>query len=162
MKIEKATLREASQIQKLVNGYARKGFLLPRSLPDICESIREFWVAKDGDKVVATGALKIFWKDLAEIRSLAVDEGYRGQGLGRALVYACFKEAMELGVKKVFVLTNSPEYFSHLGFHPVDRKELPQKVWSDCLKCPKFPDCDEVSLMVDLSFLSLDRTSPKN
>jgi amino-acid N-acetyltransferase len=156
LKVEKATLKEVSQIQKLVNSYARKGFLLPRSLPDIYESIREFFVVKDGSEVAAAGALKIFWEDLAEIRSLAVDEKYRGQGLGRELVDACFREAMELGVKKVFVLTNTPEYFSRLGFYSVDRKDLPQKVWSDCLKCPKFPDCDEVPLMIDLDALSLD------
>lgn len=156
MKVEKATLKEVPQIQSLVNCYARKGFLLPRSLLDIYESIRDFFVVKDGNEVVAAGALKIFWEDLAEIRSLAVDEQYRGLGLGRELVYACFREAIELGVKKVFVLTNTPEYFSHLGFLPVDRKELPHKVWSDCLKCPKFPDCDEVPLVIDLDFLSLD------
>ena len=150
MRIEKPTLREVSQIHKLVNSYAREGSLLPRSLPDIYESIREFFVAKEGSKVVATSALKIFWEDLAEIRSLVVDKEYRGQGLGRKLVNACFKEATALGVKKVFVLTNTPEYFSRLGFRLVDKKDLPQKVWTDCLKCPKFPDCDEVPLMIDL------------
>ncbi len=153
MKVEKATLKEVPQIQRLVNRYAQKGFLLPRSLLDIYESIRDFFMVKDGNEVVAAGALKIFWEDLAEIRSLAIDERYRGQGLGKELVDACFKEAKELGIKKIFVLTNNPGYFSHLGFRSVDRKELPHKVWSDCLKCPKFPDCDEVPMTIDLDSL---------
>lgn len=151
MKVEKATLGDAPQIHRLINSYAGEGFLLPRSLMEIYESIRDFFVIKEGDRVVGTAALKVVWEDLAEVRSVLVAEGYKGRGWGRALIEACIREARELGVRRVFVLTNSPHYFSRLGFRMVDKRELPHKVWSDCLKCPKFPDCDEVAMLVDLS-----------
>ena len=151
MKLEKATLKDAPQIHRLINSYTGNGFLLPRSLMEIYESIRDFFVIRDGERIVGTAALKIVWEDLAEIRSVLVLEEYKGKGWGRALIRACVEEAKSLGVKKVFVLTNSPGYFSRLGFRLVDKRELPHKVWSDCLKCPKFPDCDEVAMLVDLS-----------
>ncbi|RLD98584.1 MAG: N-acetyltransferase [Aquificota bacterium] len=150
MKVEKATLKDAPQIHKLINSYAGEGFLLPRSLMDIYESIRDFFVIREGDRVVATAALKVVWEDLAEVRSVLVSDEFKGRGWGRALVEACIREARELGVKKVFVLTNSPGYFSRLGFRLVDKRKLPHKVWFDCLKCPKFPDCDEVAMMMVL------------
>ena len=150
MKLEKATLKDAPQIHRLINSYAGDGFLLPRSLMEVYESIRDFFVIRDGERIVGTAALKIVWEDLAEIRSVLVIEEYKGKGWGRALIKACIEEAKSLGVKRVFVLTNSPEYFSKLGFRLVDKRELPHKVWSDCLKCPKFPDCDEVAMLVDL------------
>jgi len=148
--LEKAGLRDAVQIHKLINVGTSGGFLLPRPLAELYESIRDFFVVRDEGKVVAAAALKIIWEDLAEIRSLVVMDGYRGKGLGRALVNACFDEARTLGVKRVFVLSDSPSYFINMGFSAVDKKVLPQKVWFDCVKCPKFPDCDEVALIKEV------------
>ncbi len=150
MKVEKATLGDAPQIHRLINSYAGEGFLLPRSLMEIYESIRDFFVIREGGQVVGTAALKVVWEDLAEIRSVLVSSRYKGKGWGRALIEACIEEARGLGVRKVFVLTNSPQYFARLGFKLVDKRELPHKVWSDCLKCPKFPDCDEVAMLMDI------------
>ncbi len=153
MKVRKAILEDASEIHKLINLYAKKGSLLPRSLAEIYESIRDFFVVAGEDGIVATAALKIVWRDLAEIRSLAVLESHKGKGIGKALVEACLKEARGIGVKRVFVLTNIPDYFSSMGFALVDKKRLPQKVWFDCIRCPKFPDCDEVAMILDLEGL---------
>ncbi len=150
MMVEKARLGDAVQVHKLINAGPGGGFLLPRPLAEIYESIRDFFVVRDAGKVVAAAALKIIWEDLAEIRSLAVMAEYRGRGLGKALVSACLDEAGTLGVKRVFVLSDSPSYFINIGFSVVDKGVLPQKVWFDCVKCPKFPDCDEVALIKEV------------
>jgi amino-acid N-acetyltransferase len=149
--IRKARMADVKAIQKLVAEYARKGDMLPRSLSDIYENLRDYFVCEDGGAVIGSAAIHIMWEDLAEVRSLAVQEGSMRRGVGTQLVEACISEAIVLGIARVFALTYKPEFFERLGFHRVDKAELPQKIWTDCLKCAKFPDCDEIALVADFS-----------
>jgi len=147
---EKARIKDIPVIQKLVNSYANKGEMLPRALSEMYENIRDFFVVRDGDQVVACAALHIFWSDLAEIRAVAVIESKKTHGAGAALIQACLDEARGLGIDTIFCLTYVPAFFEKFGFAQVDKSELPQKVWGECLRCPKFPDCDEVALIYRL------------
>jgi amino-acid N-acetyltransferase len=150
--IRKARMSDVKAIQQLIAEYARKGDMLPRSLSEIYENLRDYFVfEEDGGELVGSAAIHIMWEDLAEVRSLAVREGKMRRGVGTQLVESCISEAIMLGIGRVFALTYKPEFFERLGFHVVDKAELPQKIWSDCLKCSKFPDCDEVALVADFS-----------
>ena len=150
--IRKARMRDVKTIQKLVADYARKGDMLPRSLSEIYENLRDYFVfVENGEEVIGSAAIHIMWEDLAEVRSLAVREDRMGRKVGTQLVEACVSEAIVLGIGRVFALTYKPEFFEKLGFRQVDKSELPQKIWTDCLKCSKFPDCDEIALVTDLS-----------
>jgi amino-acid N-acetyltransferase len=149
--IRKARMADVKAIQKLIADYARKGDMLPRSLSDIYENLRDYFVYEDGGEVVGSAAIHIMWEDLAEVRSLAVQEASMRRGVGTQLVEACISEAIVLGIARVFALTYKPEFFERLGFHRVDKAELPHKIWTDCLKCAKFPDCDEIALVADFS-----------
>ena len=149
--IKKAVINEVTQIQRILNHYGDKGLLLPRSLSELYEHLRDFYVfADDKGNILAVCALGLCWEELAEIRSLAVVENYHGKNYGVMLVEKCIEEARSLGLKKIFTLTYVPEYFIKLGFRVVDKSELPHKVWSDCLKCTKFPDCDETALVKEI------------
>ena len=146
--IRKAFVNEVTQIQRVLKHFGDKGILLSRSLSELYEHLRDFYVITDEDgSIIAVCALGLCWEDLAEIRSLAVAENFQGNNYGVMLVEKCIEEAKSLGLKKIFTLTYVPEYFKKLGFHVVDKSELPHKVWSDCLKCAKFPDCDETALV---------------
>ena len=149
--IRKAVMGEVPQIQKVLNHYGERGILLPRSLSELYEHLRDFYVftGEEGN-IIAVCALGLCWDDLAEIRSLAVVEKYHGHDYGTKLVEKCVEEAKSLGLKRIFTLTYVPEYFKKLGFRVVDKSELPHKVWSDCLKCTKFPDCDETALIKEI------------
>jgi amino-acid N-acetyltransferase len=147
IQVEKAKITDVPQIHKLINGFADKGMMLARPLSDLYEDMRDFFVIRDGDKVVACAALAIAWEDLAEVRSVAVAEDKQKKGLGAQLVKACLKEAKELGIKTVFCFTYRPEFFKEQGFTDIDKMELPRKVWTDCFRCPKFPNCDELALV---------------
>ena len=147
MNVTKATIDDVPQMHKLINDFANRGDMLPRALSQIYENLRDYFVLRDGTQVVGCAALHVNWQDLAEVRSLAVDEGHQKEGLGRSLVQACLDEARSLGITKVFSLTRQPGFFLKLGFDLVDRSLLPHKVWAECYYCPKFPDCDEVALM---------------
>jgi amino-acid N-acetyltransferase len=148
MKVEKAKINDVQRIHELVNSFADKGEMLPRALSEIYENLREFFVIRDSNKqVVGCVALHINWADLAEIKSLAVSEDKQAKGLGSILIEACLDEAKELGIPAVFCLTYKPAFFEKYKFHRVDKMELPRKVWSECYRCPKFPDCDEVALI---------------
>jgi amino-acid N-acetyltransferase len=150
--IRKARMSDVKAIQKLIADYARKGDMLPRSLSEIYENLRDYFVFEEnGGDVVGSAAIHLMWEDLAEVRSLAVREGEMRRGIGTQLVEACISEAIVLGITRVFALTYKPEFFERLGFQQVDKSELPHKIWSDCLKCAKFPDCDEVALVADFS-----------
>ena len=150
--IRKARMSDVKGIQQLIAEYARKGDMLPRSLADIYENLRDYFVfEEDGGELAGSAAIHIMWEDLAEVRSLAVREGRMRRGIGTQLVESCISEAIVLGIGRVFALTYKPEFFEKLGFHVVDKSELPQKIWTDCLKCSKFPDCDEVALVADFS-----------
>lgn len=150
--IRKARMADVKGIHGLIAEYAKKGDMLPRSLADIYENLRDYFVFLGNDgELVGSAAIHIMWEDLAEVRSLAVREGRMRRGVGTQLVESCISEAIMLGIGRVFALTYKPEFFEKLGFHVVDKAELPQKIWADCLKCSKFPDCDEVALVADFS-----------
>lgn len=143
-------MQDAPQIQELVNRFASRGEMLPRTLAEVYENIRDFFVLRDDDHVVACVALHIMWSNLAEVRSLAVAEEMQSQGIGQKLVAACIEEARRLGLTTVFALTYRPGFFERLGFRQADVMHLPQKVWSECYRCPKFPTCDEVAMILEV------------
>lgn len=157
--IRKAILQDARHIHKLLLNYAKDGLVLPRSLMEIFEAIRDFYVFVDDGRVIGAAALNICWEDLAEVRSLVVHEEFGGRGIGRQLVEACLEEARRLGIGRVFALTYQQNFFEKLGFAEIEKSELPQKIWRDCIKCAKFPECDEIALSISLSS-SVDTTSP--
>ncbi len=150
MKIRKALVSDVKQVQRLVNEFAKKEEMLPRSLNDLYENIRDLFVYEDKGQVSGACALHILWDDLAEIRSLAVSKELQGRGIGKQLLKTCLKEAKQLGIKRVFALTYQPEFFRKIGFKKIDKSKLPQKIWGDCLRCPKFPECDEDAVIREL------------
>jgi len=147
MKVDRARVSDAKSLHRLISHFADRGEVLPRALSEICEGIRDYFVVRKRGRVIACAALQVTWVDLAEIRSLAVDEKEQNQTIGSLLVKACLEEANELGVPRVFCLASKPAFFEKHGFRLIDKKELPQKVWAECYRCPKFPDCDEVALI---------------
>ncbi|MBE0425294.1 MAG: N-acetyltransferase [Nitrospirae bacterium] len=150
MKIRKARITDLKQVHKLINDFARREAMLPRSLNELYETLRDFCIYDDREEICGVCALHIMWEDLAEIRSLAVDSKYQNKGIGKNLVKQCLKEAKMLGIKRVFALTYHPEFFKKLGFEDIDKARLPQKIWGDCLRCPKFPECDEHAVIINL------------
>jgi len=150
MKVDRARITDANSMHRLISRFADKGEMLPRALSEIYDGIRDYFVVRKGGQVIACAALQVTWADLAEIRSLAVNEKEQNQKIGSLLVQACLKDAKELGIPTVFCLVRKPAFFEKHGFHLVDKKELPQKVWAECYRCPKFPDCDEVALVCHL------------
>jgi amino-acid N-acetyltransferase len=151
MAIRKPSVKEVGDIHKLLGRYADQGLLLPRSLSEIYNHLRDYSVIDDANgNIIAVCALGVCWEDLGEIRSLAVVEGHQGKGLGKALVNNCMKESTSLGLKRVFALTYIPDFFTKEGFRVIEKSTLPHKIWADCLKCPKFPDCDEIAMIREL------------
>jgi amino-acid N-acetyltransferase len=146
--LRKAKVRDAQHIQRLINFYAKKEVMLFRSLNDIYEGIRDYWVGVADGKIIGCAALHVDWEDLAEIRSVVVDHEHQASGIGRQLVEKCIEDAKQLELKKVFVLTYQMEFFRKMGFVPYDKDNLPHKIWGDCLKCHKFPECDEEALII--------------
>jgi amino-acid N-acetyltransferase len=151
VKVEKAKMADVPQMHKLINKFAAQGEMLPRALSEIYENIRDYFVVRSGDKVVACVALHVSWSDLAEIKSLAVVRRKQKKGIGAKLVEICINEARQLGISTVFCLTYNPRFFEKCGFVSIDRSALPRKVWGECYTCPKFPDCDEVPLVMHLA-----------
>lgn len=150
MKNRKAKMSDVKEIQYLINYYASKGLMLPRSLNMLYENILELTVLEDDGRIVAVGGLHVIWDDLAEIRSLAVSEGYLGKGLGRKIVNLLLTEAENLEISKVFSLTYQKVFFEKCGFRVIEKDDLHQKVWKECINCPKFPNCDEIAMAVAL------------
>ena len=148
--IRKAQINDVKEIQKLLMKYASQGEMLSRSLSELYESLRDFFVYEDDGTLLGTAALHVVWDDLAEVRSVAVAEEAGRKGIGSQLVLACINEARKIGLKRIFCLTYKPDFFAKFGFRLVDKSELPHKVWSDCIKCVKFPDCDENAMILDL------------
>jgi amino-acid N-acetyltransferase len=149
--IHHAKLSDVPTIKKLIDSHAQHGKMLYRPLADLYTNVREFLVAERDGVVIGCAALRIFTGTLGEIRSIAVADSVQGQGVGRDLVQALIKEAAELGLEQVFALTYVGPFFEKLGFRKVaDKAEFPQKVWSDCINCPKFPDCDEEALILEI------------
>jgi amino-acid N-acetyltransferase len=148
--IRKAKLDDVKDIYKLIEIYAGKGEMLHRPLTDIYDNLRDFYVYEENGAIAGACALHICWEDMGEIRSLAVSEGASGKGVGSMLVNACLDEARSLGIPKVFALTYKTGFFEKLGFKPVGKEVLPHKVWGECVRCFKFPNCDENAVMIEL------------
>jgi len=147
IKVDRARVSDATSIHQIISHFADKGEMLPRALSEIYEDIRDYFVVRKENQVIACAALHVNWLDLAEIRSLAVYEKEQNQRIGYLLAQACLEEAKELGIPKIFCLVRKPAFFERHGFELIDKTELPQKVWAECYRCPKFPNCDEVALI---------------
>ncbi len=150
--IRKATIHDVETIHRLISKAAEIAPVIPRSRAALYETIRDFYVYDDGEGVRGCCALHIVWQDLAEIKSLSVDPGLQKSGIGTALVQACLDEAREFRIPRIFALTAAVKFFEKLGFHTLDKRELPHKVWGDCVNCPKFPDCDEVAVQFEIAY----------
>ncbi len=150
MKVEKAKIGDVPQMHRLINGFGARGLMLPRSMSELYEFLRDFYVVRNGGEVVGCGALHICWGDLAEIKAVAVAESSQRKGVGSAIVRACIGEAGEIGVPEIFVLTYEPGFFSRFGFREVNLMDLPRKVWGECQRCAKYPDCDETAMILRL------------
>jgi amino-acid N-acetyltransferase len=148
--IRDAKISDVKQIHALLKHFAGKGLLLARSISSLYDQLRDFVVyVNENNTVIGVCALHIIWEDLAEIRSLAVNEEAQGQGIGAQLVGRCMLEAEKFGIDRVFTLTYKADFFRKQGFKDIDKKELPHKIWGDCVHCPMFPDCDEEALIFD-------------
>ena len=147
IKVDKARVIDATSIHQLINHFAAQDEMLPRALSEIYENVRDYFVVRGEKQIIGCTALHVNWLDLAEIKSLAVGEKSQNQGIGSLLVRACLSEAKELAIPTVFCLTRRPAFFEKHGFHLIDKMELPHKVWAECYRCPKFPNCDEVALI---------------
>jgi len=150
--IRKARVGDVKEIQDLIEIYAKKGEMLSRSLGELYDNLRDFYVYVDdkSDYVIGVCALHIYWDNLAEVRSLVVLEKFWGKRIATKLVEVCLSESKTLGIYKVFVLTYRLSFFKRLGFKVVDKSVLPHKIWADCLKCIRFPDCDETAMVLDM------------
>jgi amino-acid N-acetyltransferase len=148
--VEKARIKDIPQIHQLINYFADNNMMLARSLSELYENVRDFFVIRQDERVIACAALHISWADLAEIKSVAVAADSQRQGLGTQLVRACLQEARQMEIPTVFCLTYQSGFFTTFGFNEIDKMQLPRKIWTECYRCPKFPDCDEVALIQNL------------
>lgn len=148
--VEKAKVGDAPQIHRLVNYFADRGEMLHRPLSEIYEHIRDYFVIRDGDDLIGCAALHVSWEDLAEIKAMAVKEECQRRGLGRLLTNACLDEARALGIPTIFCLTYKQAFYSRIGFRQIDVMHLPRKVWGECYRCAKFPNCEEVAMVYEL------------
>ena len=146
-----ATFADVEEIYSLIAGYASQGLMLPKPHNVLYEALREFVVAVEieTEKIVGTGALHLTWNELAEVRSMAVHPDYKRQGIGAEIVKQLLVQGREIGVRKFFTLTYSPEFFESLGFKVTTRESLPHKIWKECIDCPKFANCDEIAMTLD-------------
>jgi amino-acid N-acetyltransferase len=147
MTVRKANMGDIAPLLRLINDYAAKGIMLPRTEFDVSESIRDFSVICSGAELIACGALHFYSPIMAEVRSLAVDPAWKSHGVGRQMVEALVEEARQFDLDAVFAFTYVPGFFRKLGFDEVERGELPLKAWKDCLRCPKFQCCDEIAMV---------------
>jgi len=150
--VRKAKVSDVKAIHKLLSTFSERGEILPRSLSEIYDNLRDYYIYCHGNQglIVGTCAIHVSWEDLAEIRSLAVEEAFKNRGVGKALVESCLAEAKDLGIRRVFVLTYKTHFFEKRGFQLIDKANLPHKIWADCLKCIKFPDCDEAAMIREI------------
>lgn len=148
--IRKAKIKDIKKIQEVIAFFAKRDEMLPRSLNELYDNIRDFWVYEERGRLFACAALHVSWDDLVEIKSLAVVKGRQKKGIGRDLVTACLAEARVMGAKKVFVLTYKPGFFKKLGFKKINHSSLPHKIWAECINCCKFPNCQETALLKSL------------
>ncbi len=148
--LRKAEVKDIKPIHHLINTFAGQDLMLPRSLNELYDNIRDFWVFEQNNKISGCAALHICWEDLAEIKSLAVEKKWQHRHIGAQLVAACFEEAKKLGAKRIFALTYKPDFFKKFGFRRIKHSDLPHKVWAECINCPKFPGCQEIALLKKL------------
>lgn len=149
--IRKAQIREVPEIRRFLMEFTLDGGILPRTLADLYDQLRDYFVYRDDDDALAgIAALHICWAGLGEIRSVAVDPARQGRGIGSLLVQACLAEARDIGLTEIFLLTLRPDFFARFGFKVVSREELLPIVWADCVNCVKFPDCDEIPMLLNL------------
>jgi amino-acid N-acetyltransferase len=161
--VRRATLSDVEDMHQLINHFAGLGLMLPKPRSQLYQNIRDFFVADKGGQFAGCAALHVIWKDLGEIRSLAVAEPFQKNGVGRRLAVAALQDATELKLPRVFALTYQSEFFERLGFIEVDKASMPQKVWGECMDCPKFPNCDEVAMILNEPFLPIaDRDAPSS
>jgi len=143
-------VHDVKAMHAFIQEHARAQQMLPRALNELYEHVRDFFLYEEDGALKGLCALHVLWEDLAEVRSLAVRADVRRQGVGRALLRRCLREARQLGVRRVFALTYQPQFFLRMGFREVEKGELPQKIWGDCVRCPKFPQCDEVAVIKEV------------
>ncbi len=148
--IRKARVEDVGKIKELIDNWAEKELMLPRSINELYENMRDFWVYEEKGEIIGCAALHIDWEGLGEIKSVAVKEKSHRKGIGTKLLKVCLSEAEEIGLNKVFALTYSRDFFEKNGFKPIDKSLLPHKIWSECIRCPKFPNCDEVALICEI------------
>lgn len=153
--VRKARVSDVPEIAGVVNKQAETGVMLQRPLSRVYDNVRDYSIIENDGIIQGCGALHVMWEDLAEIRALAIREEYKGKGYGRALVESLVNEARGLGVDRVFVLTYQDKFFEHLGFEYIDKSELPHKIWSECVNCVHFPNCDEIAMMLYLNETSV-------
>lgn len=146
MHTREALLRDATQIHDLIASYSGDGTLLPRTLPEICENIRDFVVVENAGRILGCGALHLYGPHLAEVRSIAVRPEEKGNGAGRFLMDALMKQAKRQEVTCVCLFTRIPSFFARMGFTVAMREEIPDKLYKDCLRCPRYHNCDEVAM----------------
>ena len=147
--IRGAKIKDVPRMAQIINGYAKDGLMLPRSLSRLYEQLRDYVVAELDGEVVGCGALQVTWEELGEIRSLAIAEEHLRQGIGSEIVACLLKEARRIGLTRVFVLTYRMDFFGRFGFQEIPKERLPHKVWRDCFDCIKFPECDEHAMILE-------------
>jgi amino-acid N-acetyltransferase len=148
MIIQKPTLQDIKAIQTLLSPFVKEGIILKRDDDEVASNIRSYHIVKENGRVIGVGALHIYSAELGEIRSLVVEKEYQGKGVGRAIIKEIEREAKQLKLNKLLTLTYQKEFFEKLGFVEIPKESVPShKVWSDCIKCPHFPNCNEISLI---------------
>jgi amino-acid N-acetyltransferase len=147
LRTRRAMLPDAASIHRLICEYSGDGTLLPRSFADVCENIRDFVVVEDRAAIIACGALHIYGPHLCEVRSIAVSPRARHRGAGRRVVRSLIRDARRHNIDSICLFTRIPKFFSHLGFSPGRPEDLPDKIFKDCLACPRLHCCDEVPMI---------------
>ena len=145
--IRKAIVKDGPSIAEIVNYHAQKGIMLQRPISKIYDNLRDYYVIEYNGEIVGCGSLHVTWSDLAEIRSVAMKDAFNGKGYGSKLVEKLIEEANNLEIEKVFVLTYQDKFFEKMGFTEIDKSELPHKIWSECVNCVHFPDCNEIAMI---------------
>lgn len=148
--IRRAKVADVVAMQRLINAHAEQGEMLSRALHELYEDIRDFNIAVVDEIIIGCAAVHVNWANLAEVKSVVVDNAYQGQGVGRELVTACIADARMLGVATLYCLTEQPEFFRSMGFSEIERDQLPRKVWSECIRCAKFNDCTEIAMRMNI------------
>lgn len=148
--VRKAKINDVKDIQRLINSYAEQDLMLSRSLSELYENIRDFFIYEEEEKILGCCALHVVWEDLGEIKSLAIEASHKHEGMGKKLLSFCLEEAKELKIEKVFVLTYEADFFKKYGFKELEKSQLPHKIWGECRDCVKFPNCEEQALILTL------------